>query len=146
MFKTDLALVALTPDLWYLASDLVWVSNGLTITAPHGFVTDLASIPRALRNLPLTDVDGISRRPAALHDWLYAGHRSTGKNFADATLREALKVEGMSAAGAAVYYYAVHWFGGHAWESDGRKLEQLDFHKPADYQAWKATGPVVNPT
>jgi hypothetical protein len=67
-----------------------------------------------------------------------------GKAIADDTLEEALLSEGMSKAGAACYYYAVKWFGGHAWDSDGRKLEGSDFHTQADYQAWLKTNPIPN--
>lgn len=145
MFKSDLTLVALTPDLWYLAEDLVYVGSRGIITAPRGFITDLASIPRAFRNLALTDVDGISRRPGAIHDWIYAGCRWMGKAIADDILREALLSEGMSKAGAACYYYAVDWFGGSSWASDGRKLMSNDFRNLIDYRAWLATNPVLNP-
>ncbi|MDR5729694.1 MAG: DUF1353 domain-containing protein [Terriglobia bacterium] len=145
MFKSDLFLVALTPDLWYIAAPLVWVGSRDTITVPAGFITDMASIPRAFRNLPLTDVNGVSRKPACVHDWIYAGERWMGKAIADDTLEEALLSEGMSKAGAACYYYAVKWFGQHAWNSDGRKLEGSDFKTPQLYQAWKATNPIPNP-
>lgn len=119
MFKTALELVAdPMPDFWVLGSDLVWFDSerGL-MTAPKGTRTDLASIPRALRNLPFLDPDGVSRRPATFHDYLYgsAYGRRRGKAFADDFLRAALIAEGASPATAAAFYYAVHWFGGPAW-------------------------------
>lgn len=123
MFTSRLVIRDLPePDLWTLAAPLVWSDpvRG-TLTAPEGFVTDLASIPRALRNLPTLDVDGISRRPAAMHDWLYGGDRSRGKGFADTFLRDALIAEGASDAVADTYYEAVHLFGAASWASDAPK-------------------------
>ena len=154
MFKNDFCVRTLTPDLWCVTSPLIWLSHGETIIVPTGFITDLASIPRFFRNLPLLDVDGLSRRPAALHDWLYAGERWRTKAFADNLLREALTCEGMSRRGAQIYYLAVHWFGGGGWKSDGCRvsysnglgqLDQSDFISLEDYNAWLATYPKRNP-
>jgi hypothetical protein len=154
MFKSDLYVRTLTEDLWCVVKPLIWVSRGETITVPKGFITDLASIPRIFRNLPLLDVDGLSRRPAALHDWLYAGERWRTKPFADATLREALTCEGVSKIGAQIYYLAVHWFGRGGWTSDGQRvsysngvgqLDKCDFDTPQDYERWLATAPQRTP-
>jgi hypothetical protein len=92
-----------------------------SITVPVGFETDLASIPRALRGLEDFDPDGISRRPAAMHDWLYGGDRSHGKAWADAFLRVALIAEGMAPDLAFTWWLAVHEFGGAAWDGDRAK-------------------------
>ena len=145
MFKSELILRALTPDLWAFEEPLIWKGSDCTITIPAGFITDLASIPRLFRNLPLTDVDGISRRPAALHDGLYSLGRSKGKAYADNLLREALMVEGLSSAGAAIYYYGVHWFGGPSYASDAREgiydgIETGDVVSPETYQGWVKAG------
>jgi hypothetical protein len=154
MFKTELLLEGLSADLWCLAAPLVWVSRGETITVPAGVITDLASIPRVLRNLPLFDIDGISRRPSALHDWLYMGERWRGKPYADWALYDALLCEGMSTTGALAYYYGVHWFAAPAWRSDGARrpfatsdyqLDQDDFISPATYEAWVAARPMPRP-
>ena len=118
MFKTELELRALTPDLWALTAPLVWTQPGLTITVPRGFITDLASIPRVFWNLPFTDPNGVSRRPAALHDALYALGRSKGKAFADIMLRTALKSEGASDFVAGAFYKAVDLFGGGPYKAD----------------------------
>jgi hypothetical protein len=159
MFATSLCLTALTPDLWSIDQPLTWIGDEGPIVVPKGFITDLASIPRVLRNLPLLDVDGLSRRPAALHDWLYAGYRHKGKAFADQTLRAALIAEGMTHAGASIYYYGVHWFGAGGWNFDAMRhpyvnvnqanptpsnLESFDFVTEADWQAWLATSPEPN--
>lgn len=119
MFKTPLELIAdPMPDYWVMGSVLRWCDPVFgVLEAPKGTRTNLASIPRALQNLPFLDVDGVSRRPAAMHDYLYgsAYGRRRGKAFADDFLRAALLSEGAKPATAAAFYYAVHWFGGAAW-------------------------------
>lgn len=126
MFLSQLELIAdPQPDLWRLGAPLVWCDPTYgRLEVPTGFQTDLASIPRIFRNLPWLDPDGLSRRPAALHDWLYGSKqgRSFGKQFADSFLRAALESEGASQACAGTFYYAVHWFGGSSWDGDGVAL------------------------
>jgi hypothetical protein len=123
MFLTKLALEADTqPDIWVVCRPLIWrdPTYGL-ITVPDGFKTDLASIPRAFRNLPFLDPNGASRRPAVVHDWFYAT-QAKPKALADDFLRDALQSEGVGAATAAAFYYAVHWFGRSSWRADAAKL------------------------
>lgn len=125
MFLTPLQLEATRPDMWRVVSPLVW-SDPLRgcIVVPADFPTDLASIPRAFRNLPWLDPDGPSRRPAVMHDWFYGSRsgRRWGKDFADAFLKEALLVEGCGSASAALIYNGVHWFGRSSWDADGLRL------------------------
>ena len=138
-FQTPLCLVADTvPDMWILETPLVWLDPVYgALSVPAGFRTDLASIPRAVRNLPFLDPDGQSRRPATMHDWLYA-ERSKGKDFADNFLRDSLIAEGASKATANAFYYGVHWFGGPSWASDAGALDTRDFATPQQYFNWKA--------
>ena len=143
MFRTDLELIALDgrPDLWRVAAPLVWSdpSNG-TVTVPVGFITDLASIPHMLDWFPNLDRDGLSRRPAALHDALYALGREKGKDFADDLLRAALLAEGMSNVGAFEYWYAVHTFGRPSWDADAAPQNGSGgFFTPADAAAYPGT-------
>ncbi len=119
MFLTTLELVADSqPDYWTVSRPLVWCDSVYgRIEVPAGTRTDLASIPRFLRNLPFLDPDGNSRRPAVAHDFLYDtayGHR-LGKQYADNFLRDALISEGASKSTAAAFYWAVHMFGGRPW-------------------------------
>ena len=142
MFLTPLVLIAsATPDLWIFDAELKWSDPVFgRLIAPLGFITDLASIPRALRNLPFLDPDGLSRRPAAMHDWLYA-EQSRGKDFADAFLRAALLSDGASAATANTFYCGVHWFGAESWAGDKGALETRDFDTPGHYAAWRLSQP-----
>jgi Protein of unknown function (DUF1353) len=125
MFRSPLELIAAPePDFWLTGAALVWVDPVFgALQVPVGFRTDLASIPRLFRNLPFLDPDGLSRRPAVVHDFLYGSKlgRRLGKPFADQFLRTALVAEGASPHVAAAFYYAVHWFGGAAWAEDAAK-------------------------
>lgn len=140
MFRSELNLIALDgrPDLWRYGAPLVWDIGPEIITVPKGFITDMASIPHALDWIPNLDRDGLSRRPAALHDWLYGGDRTRGKDYADSTLREALLAEGMSAVGAYEYWFAVSKFGRSAWSGDNTVLRQEHFYTPDDFRAYVA--------
>jgi hypothetical protein len=121
MFLTELELIAdARPDLWKVGRPLIWLDKTYgKLTAPDGFLTDLASIPRVFRNLPWLDPNGNSRRPAVIHDWLYdtAPGRRYGKDFADAFLRSALLAEGATAGTARAFWLAVHLFGGPSWRA-----------------------------
>jgi hypothetical protein len=148
MFKTDLSLVANPgrPDFWFTGGPLVWQDpTGLAIVVPTGFRTDLASIPRFLEAFPDLDVNGKSRRPGVLHDWLYGGARWIGKDAADALLYQALLAEGMDKAGATTIYQGVHLFGQSAWDEDGTESMVSMFRTYDDYMAWLRTSPRLNP-
>ena len=54
---------------WKLTRILVFVYKYEMITVRAGFKTDLASVPRVLRSF--VSINGIHRRAAVLHDWLY---------------------------------------------------------------------------
>lgn len=136
-FLTPLILAAdPQPDMWIIDTSLIWDDPIYgTITVPKGFRTDLASIPRFLRGISFLDPNGVSRRPAAVHDWLYALQRD--KRRADNFLRDSLLAEGANQATAHLFYYGVHWFGGPAWESDaGRIFTSKDFDTQQDFIAW----------
>lgn len=139
LFGDPLVVQAGAPDFWYVTTTLIWTDDVFgTLSCPVGFRTDLASIPRPLRTLPFLDPNGLSRRPAVMHDWLYAW-RVLGKAKADQFLRAALIAEGASRATAACFYYAVDLFGDHAWDSDAGALTTVDFETAELYGAWKAT-------
>jgi Protein of unknown function (DUF1353) len=139
MFTTELLLQPdVRPDYWIVRAPLVWESAEFgRICVPPGFRTDLASIPRALRNLPAFDPNGASRRPAVVHDWLYAV-QSHPKDFADRFLRTAMLAEGAAHADAEAFYEAVHLFGETAWHTDGAATLAAAFATQADYMAYVA--------
>lgn len=91
-------------QLWVLLSDFSYQSDiaKQTITAPAGFVTDLASVP----NAALAIMGECAQMASIPHDYLY----STGKLprlLADQVLKEAMIVSGEPAWKAAMFYAAV---------------------------------------
>jgi hypothetical protein len=140
VFTTGLFLEAgAVEHQWIIQAALIWTDAKFgMLSCPRGFITDLASIPEAFRNIPFIDPDGLSRRPAAMHDWLYAW-RGIGKDDADEFLRVALLAEGCTPAAAATFYLGVHVFGQSSWDSDAGELSTIDFAIPGSYEAWRAS-------
>lgn len=142
MFTTSLVLESDTaPDFWIVRAPLVWCDSAYgRIAVPVGFRTDLASIPRALRNLPSFDPDGRSRRAAVMHDWLYTW-QALGKDRSDGFLRTAMLAEGCNVVDANAFYDAVKWFGHYAWTDDAARGILAAFENAAAYHAWSALQP-----
>lgn len=109
-------------DYWVLVAPLkykVWKTQN-TIIIPRGFVTDLASVPRAFWSvLPKT---GKYMSAAILHDFLYADHRCT-KEQADLILKMEMELFGVSSVQSEPIYQAVRLLGRSAWEENGNLLE-----------------------
>lgn len=141
MFLSKLDIQAERPDFWSVASELVWCDPTYgRLVVPKGFLTDLASIPRALRNLPAFDPDGLSRRPAVVHDWLYQV-QSHPKLWCDGFLRDAMIAEGCSKADAEAFYEAVHLFGQSSWDADHARTMAASFVDAANFATWSALQP-----
>jgi hypothetical protein len=136
MFATPLIIEAYEgrDDFWIVRAPLIWQDDDFgLIHVPPGFITDLASIPRALRNLPAFDPNGKSRKPAVIHDWLYSvGH---DKARADEFLRQAMIAEGGTVGDADAFYEAVHLFGQRAWDEGHTTPAAANFASPDDYLA-----------
>lgn len=140
MFTTELLLASSPkPDFWIVRAPLVWAATQLpptlSFSVPVGFETDLASIPRALRNLPAFDPDGLSRRAAVGHDWLY-WWQGWGKDKADDFLRTAMLADGCNMVDATAFHDAVKWFGYSAWMDAERDGLASHFDTPVNFQAW----------
>ena len=143
MFTTELVLQADAgrDDIWIVRAPLIWCNAEFgRICVPVGFRTDLASIPRAMRNLPAFDPNGRSRRPAVVHDWLYVT-QPCPKDVADRFLRTAMLAEGAPHVDAEAFYEAVHLFGESAWHTGGAATVAAAFATQADYMAYVATQP-----
>jgi hypothetical protein len=99
---------------WRLTAPLVYQSDvaKMTITAPAGMVTDFASVPRA----PLAYMLFGDRASEAsvIHDFLYASHL-VPRSVADAVLREASAVTGVSWFARNSMWLGVRLFGGSHW-------------------------------
>lgn len=88
---------------------------GMTITAPEGFQTDFASVPR----LPIVFLmaGDTSTEASVIHDWLYTC-KILPRRMADAVLREASRVSGVPAWRRWMIWAGVRVFGRGPW--DGR--------------------------
>jgi hypothetical protein len=105
---------------WTLTRALIYHSPliGGTISAPVGFNTDLASIPRFFHRLfPVNDTH---RLAAVLHDYLYSKKgampdRTLTRLQCDQIFLEAMRVSGVPEWKAQTMYKAVRLFGSVYW-------------------------------
>jgi hypothetical protein len=117
MFLSELIVQAdRRPEFWILRAPLIWAGEKETVTVPSGFETDLASIPRMAQGIPGFEPTGLSRRPAVLHDYLYASG-DLPRMAADELFYRALLAEKVHAPIARTYYRAVRVFGRGPWEA-----------------------------
>lgn len=104
---------------WHLLEDFIYWSGILNnaITVPASFITDLASIPRALWQVfPPWGKYGPG---AILHDWLYWSQH-VPRETADQIFREAMISLGCDKTTVAEIYGALALFGEFAWASNAR--------------------------
>ena len=113
-FDTPLIAKELNEKEWQLMAPLlatIWGDHNFYVEVPIGFVTDFASVPR----LPFiyTLFGGKAKKPATLHDYLYA-HGSTplDKKIADEVLFAAMVTNGNNWYQRWGFYLAVRIFGG----------------------------------
>ena len=133
MFTTPLDLREhAEPGEWVVINDLVWQDGQGKIVVPRGFVTDLASIPAAARSI--LDVNGPSRAPAVLHDWLYCS-RLVSRKLADDLFRAALRSRGVGAVERNIFWSAVRSFGWLYWQKRRTGLTVEDFIKTNEQEA-----------
>jgi hypothetical protein len=119
-FESYLYLTAARADLddgeWELVLPLIYESDVAkqTIIVPTGFHTDLASIPR----IPLVyeALGGHANEAAVVHDYLYNTHQ-VDRATADAVLREACGVSGVSWWRAAAIWAGVRLGGSLYWDA-----------------------------
>lgn len=131
MFLTPLDLRATVPGRWLLLAPLVWsdLTFGRCEFRP-GEDTDLASVPRFLRDRKAFAIDGASRRPAVGHDDMYSRgtifdggqERPVDRKTADTFLRVALIAEGVPTSTAWAYYWGVRLGGWKPW-NEYRRLQ-----------------------
>ncbi|EDD7082543.1 DUF1353 domain-containing protein [Salmonella enterica subsp. enterica serovar Enteritidis] len=107
----------------------------LWVTVPKGFVTDLASIPEALR--PILHPDGPWAAAACVHDLFYQKRSSVGfypdtvegnlsracdKTFADLMFLRIMEALGVDTFIRKSFYRAVHEFGWPSYVDDNSKV------------------------
>lgn len=118
MFTTALDLRDYLPGEWVLLAPMTWREGDEEIVVPRGFITDLASIPRALRGV--LNVNGRSRKAAVLHDWGYCKQWAS-RAVIDALFRRALIAEGMHPLVARSYWLGVRAGGWIHWNARARR-------------------------
>ena len=107
---------------WIVRQPLVYtigVSND-TVTVPPGFVTDLASIPRALQSI--IQQNGRYLLPAVVHDYLYWKQTCTRKQ-SDQILLLAMIENEVSDVHRFAIYNAVRAAGSFAWDTNAEERE-----------------------
>ena len=103
------------PGYWIVRAPLVWCCERWGhLGVPAGFRTNLASIPGLVQAVPGYHCNGLTRRPATLHDYLYSSH-SRSKADADLIFHAAMIADRVPASIARACYEAVHLFGHGAW-------------------------------
>lgn len=132
-FLTPLDLRAYKAGEWVVLAGLLYLANnGARYMVPRGFITDLASIPRALRWW--FDPNGTSRDAAVLHDFLYCIHYTT-RGEADALFLEALQACGVPWGVRHLMYAGVRAGGWVYWDQRKDGASQADFVEPEWFEA-----------
>ncbi len=108
-------------EYWIVAEDMKWVigNTQTEIKVPKGFVTDFASIPKALWSFGLSPHGNYSRA-AVVHDYLYWTQRCT-RDQADRLLVIAMKESGVGGFDEFVIYQGVDRAGGSAWKDNAKE-------------------------
>jgi Protein of unknown function (DUF1353) len=105
-------------DYYFLLEKVEWRSDknpSLSITAPRGFVTDLASVPNAFWSiLPPT---ARYSYPAIIHDYLY-WFQPVDRATADSILKQAMEDLRVSSWKIFTIYNGVRVGGGRSWSAD----------------------------
>jgi hypothetical protein len=95
------------PGEFFLLETLKYKAlNGDVLMVPRRFITDFASVPKAVQFLPGFDVNGNSRRPAVLHDFLYCS-QFYPREMCDYLFYEALVSVGYKPAVARLFWLGV---------------------------------------
>lgn len=109
-------------ESWITGERVIWTDPDdpiLQIVVPVNFRFDLASIPAFARFYISNDNPRV-RRPAVIHDWMYAkvgrlGRVTVDRSRADKIFYHALLAEGVRKGQAYVMWLAVRWGGWAAW-------------------------------
>jgi hypothetical protein len=109
--------------MYYLLKPITWTPNRGQerfgeVTAPAGFVTDLASIPRAF--FSLLRPDGEYTYPAIVHDYLY-WMQERPREDCDMILKLGMQDFGVGATTVKTIYTAVRAGGGVSWRNNAKR-------------------------
>lgn len=112
------------------------------LAVPRGFITDFASIPKAIQLLPWFDVNGASRDAAVLHDYLYCCGGAITVRDVETRLIETLELTrvhcdlllrtGLIQSGVPIYVADLYWEGVHIggaghWQARTDGINETDF-------------------
>lgn len=137
MFKTQLEVrEGETPDIWALVAPLIWDDGIRRVIVPAGFLTDLASVPGILKAIPALDINGLSRSPAVLHDWLYRTH-GYSRASSDKLFRQALASRGVGLIARRTFWAGVRIGGWRPWSHYPNGPQQSDFASVETFYAWQ---------
>jgi hypothetical protein len=137
----------LKPIAWRPDPGVIAQRSLKSVEVPAGFVTDLASVPRAFWSL--LRPDGRYVYPAIIHDFLYwtqDRHRSD----ADMILKTGMEEFSVDAATTAAIYHAVRLGGGVSWQNnielrmrgERRILKKFPNDPRTTWSSWKRTADV----
>lgn len=115
----NLTLDRLPKGSWRIAEEVSYENGTVTVIVPKGTKTDLASIPDIFKWYVNND-DYRVIRPAIVHDWLYATHKTAGgyisRSQSDDLFYDMLREEGMGVFKARVMWLGVRLGGWIAWD------------------------------
>lgn len=118
-------------DEWLVIEPFIFWSSRIQkfIIAPRWMVTDLASIPKALRSV--ISVNGFHRHAAVCHDVLYtlSDKGVCAKEEADLVFLDFMKLYNVPKYKQVAMYRAVDWFGRSSWEAKGKVYAPIGHRK-----------------
>ncbi len=124
-----LAISRFLDRVWWLNDDAWWEPAGqpaARVTAPRGFVTDLASIPRLFWSVLAPDDQ--YAYAAVIHDWLYWSGQHRGQALlrrdADAIMVAAMRELQVSEWKIEAIDLALNHFGQAAWDDNARRRSE----------------------
>jgi hypothetical protein len=141
-----LSVTRFADAFWYLSQPIDWSPNAgqalPPVSVPKGFVTDFASIPRALwTSLPR---DGDYVWAAVVHDYLY-WFQTTTKEIADSVLKAAMVDFDIPALTRTAIYQGVNLGGASSWANNAqlrqngekRILKKFPDSPTISWEQWK---------
>lgn len=115
--EVDSRLFKTLQDLTYIAN------NGEIILVPAGFITDGASIPKIFWSIIGSPFTGKYKKPALIHDYLYAIHLTSRKRV-DSIFIEGMKYLGVSRIKRVLMWFAVKVGGAFVWQKCKKRYNQ----------------------
>jgi len=134
------------PILWRLDQDLIIKlgvnGEGLRLTVPKGFITDLASVPFLL--WMIFPPHGPWAPAAVAHDYLYSRFcKGCSRFLADAIFRDLMHILGVWIPARIPIYYAVRLGGWPSFKLQEGETPLLKILRPVRMKYWKEIRPLL---